>query len=62
MSNTQLTRRKVLGGLGLAGIAGGSLLARQAIAVTNAEAERVEQRRLQAQNHRDQAQQPRTAA
>lgn len=59
MHNTPLTRRKKLSGLGLAGIAGGGLLARQAIAATNSEAERVEQRRLQAQNH-EPGQQPHT--
>jgi FtsP/CotA-like multicopper oxidase with cupredoxin domain len=51
MSSSQLTRRKVLGGIGLVGLAGGGLLARQALAADNTEAERMARKRLAAQNH-----------
>jgi FtsP/CotA-like multicopper oxidase with cupredoxin domain len=60
MNHTPLSRRKVLGGLSLAGLAGGGILARQAIGATHAEAERIEQRKLQAQRH-EPSQQPHTS-
>ncbi len=53
MSNLQLSRlsrRQILGGIGLAGLAGSGLLARQALAA-GAEVEHIEQSRLMAERH-----------
>lgn len=51
MGLSTLSRRKLLTGLGLAGLAGGGLLAQQALATTNAASDEIERRRLMAQDH-----------
>ncbi len=51
MSNSHMTRRKILGGVGLTGLVGGGLLARRVLASTEGETERLKQREAMLQSH-----------